>query len=214
MSVWVAGISAAVTIGATIYNSQQQKKANQAAIDAQTNAANQANATQLGLYGQQRADQAPWRNAGANSVGYLSYLMGVPGYQSWKPVDFSTSPTPTTTTPDAGSSSGKKGGWNPVTGFGDKLWSTGGVLGGADGGLSLFGLAAPPRNTGGETATGPTSGNAATMRDRNHGDPNNRRPMMAGAGLPTFSSPTDPGFQQLPSGAHFIGPDGMERMKH
>lgn len=33
-------------------------------------------------------------------------------------------------------------------------------------------------------------------------------------GLPKFSSPSDPGFANLPSGAHFIGPDGVERIKH
>ena len=32
--------------------------------------------------------------------------------------------------------------------------------------------------------------------------------------LPSFSSPDDPGFKSLPSGAKFMGPDGVPRIKH
>lgn len=42
------------------------------ASDAQTNAANQSNATQLAMYNQNRADMQPWREAGVNALGQLS----------------------------------------------------------------------------------------------------------------------------------------------
>lgn len=52
----------------------------QNAASAQTNAANQATATQQGMYNQTRQDQTPWRNAGGSAVNMLAYLMGLPGY--------------------------------------------------------------------------------------------------------------------------------------
>lgn len=205
MSVWVAGISAAVTVGAALYTSNQQKQAAKGAAAAQQSAANQANNTQLSMYDQNRQDQAPWRNAGANSVGYLSYLMGVPGYQNWKPGDYTTQPQ---TAPDQGAAAGggssKKGGWNPVTGFGSTLWSPGGVLGGADGGLGMvFGFNARPPG-GGETPAGQGGDQISNMR----------RPLGGPYKLQTYQSPSDPNFQMLPSGTHFLGPDGVERVKH
>lgn len=39
-------------------------------------------------------------------------------------------------------------------------------------------------------------------------------PQGAAQALPRFNSPSDPGFANLPAGAHFVGPDGVERIKH
>lgn len=196
---WVAVAVAGTALVTSYMQSQSAKKATNAQIDA----ANQANATQQGIYNQQTMLMAPWRNAGADSVGYLSYLMGVPGYEHWQPgMDASGKPTQA---PQQGGS-GKKGGWNPITGFGNSAVSIGGILGGADGGLSsigsVFGLTAHPQ-TGNEGETSPTamSGGYNT-------------PSVATQGLPKFNSPADYGFQQLPSGAQFVGPDGIVRRKH
>jgi hypothetical protein len=38
-----------------------------------------ANATDWNIYNQQRNDQAPYANAGAGAVNYLSYLLGIGG---------------------------------------------------------------------------------------------------------------------------------------
>lgn len=214
MSVWVAGISAAVTVGAALYTSNQQKQAAKGAANAQINAANQASSTQQGLFNQQTALQAPWRTPGANSMGYLSYLMGVPGSENWKPGYFNA---PDPNAPAAGAattSSSKKGGWSPTTGFGDKLWSTGGILGGADGGLGqIFGFSAPPKGSGADGATSSTGPMQQKMR------PSGGKDLITAYGgssseVPTFSTPYDPGFQNLPSGAMFMGPDGVMRRKH
>ncbi len=47
---------------------------------AQTNAANQANATQQGQYNQTRQDQLPWMNRGNAAGNQMAYLLGLPGY--------------------------------------------------------------------------------------------------------------------------------------
>jgi hypothetical protein len=43
--------------------------------------------------------------------------------------------------------------------------------------------------------------------------PTTHTPTTGTGKLPTFASPNDPGFVKLKSGEHFIGPDGMERIK-
>lgn len=52
----------------------------QNAASAQTNAANQANATQQGQYNQTRQDQLPWMNRGNAAGNQMAYLLGLPGY--------------------------------------------------------------------------------------------------------------------------------------
>lgn len=52
------------------------------ATNAQQNATNQANATQLQIYNQNRADQAPWRSAGESALNTLMATLGLPTRQS------------------------------------------------------------------------------------------------------------------------------------
>ena len=65
----IAGVASAA-IGAN---------ASKDASSAQQQAAANANATQLDMYNQTRADQAPWRAAGGNAVGALNNWYGLPG---------------------------------------------------------------------------------------------------------------------------------------
>lgn len=69
----MSGIATAVigstVIGAVISNNNTNK-----AVSAQTNAANQANATQTAQYDQNRADMAPWRDQGTWALGQLHDL--------------------------------------------------------------------------------------------------------------------------------------------
>jgi hypothetical protein len=71
---WVAvAIGGAAVIGGVVSSSNASK-----AASAQTNAANQADATQLQMYNQTRQDQTPWRLAGGNAVNALSSYYGLP----------------------------------------------------------------------------------------------------------------------------------------
>jgi len=65
---WVAvAIGGSALIGAVVSNNASNRAASTAA-----NAANQANATQWGMYNQNRDDQAPWRTSGGQAVGQLA----------------------------------------------------------------------------------------------------------------------------------------------
>lgn len=87
MSYWVAGATVVGAVGGALVSSNASGKA----VDAQTAAADKANQTSLDEYNQTRADQAPWRAAGANALtqltGNLSKgfsagdLTSDPGYQ-------------------------------------------------------------------------------------------------------------------------------------
>lgn len=181
MSVWVAGVSAAVGL----YSAYQQKQSAKNAANAQIDAANAANANQTGLYNKQTQLMAPWRNAGASSIGYLSYLMGVPGYEKWTP------------TSNMGTTAPKPQAAQVIPHV-----SGGSFLPDPLGVGSMFGLAAhPATGQDGSTATG------------GYGPPN-QNGLGASNGLPRFNSPMDAGFQQLPSGSQFMGPDGIVRRKH
>lgn len=70
----VAGIAGAAVVGAgaTIYASHQ-------ASNAQTDASNRSIRTQTDMYNQTRADQTPWRVAGANAVNALQGYYGLGG---------------------------------------------------------------------------------------------------------------------------------------
>lgn len=73
-----AAIPLAIVGGSIIGGVLANKGASNAA-DAQTAAAGQANATQLQMYNQTRADQAPWRQAGGQALGALSQFYGLGG---------------------------------------------------------------------------------------------------------------------------------------
>jgi hypothetical protein len=71
IGVAVAGSS---VIGSVVSSSNASS-----AADAQTNAANQANATQQGMFNTTNANQAPWRQAGGQAVNALSQFYGLGG---------------------------------------------------------------------------------------------------------------------------------------
>jgi hypothetical protein len=63
-----AAVGAVAAIGGAVISSNAAGDA----ADAQTNAANQANATELAQYNQNREDAAPWREAGVTALGQLA----------------------------------------------------------------------------------------------------------------------------------------------
>lgn len=67
-------IAAAVTAGGAIIGGAMASHGQQQAADAQVQAANQANQTQLQIYNQQRADAEPWRQMGLQALGRLGQL--------------------------------------------------------------------------------------------------------------------------------------------
>jgi len=71
-SLIAAGIGAAGAIGA----SALANKGASAAANAQTQAANSANATQLQMFNQQRADSEPWRQVGGQALNLMGQLYG------------------------------------------------------------------------------------------------------------------------------------------
>ena len=96
----------------------------QNAAGAQTNAANQANATQQGLYNQTRQDQLPWMNRGNAAGNQMAYLLGLPGYgpggSSWGATGGPGQPEGRVNRPQGGS-------WQPGARVqtGDGIWSDG-----------------------------------------------------------------------------------------
>jgi hypothetical protein len=85
MSALVASVIGSVAVGA--YNAYEQRQASDRAVEAQTNAANSANATQRYMYEQQRADQEPWRQAGMGALtqmqsgDIMQNIQNDPGYK-------------------------------------------------------------------------------------------------------------------------------------
>ncbi|MGE5500685.1 MAG: hypothetical protein ACM3W4_02030 [Ignavibacteriales bacterium] len=67
-------IAAAVTAGGAIIGGALSSHGQQKAADAQVQAANQANQTQLQIYNQQRAYAEPWRQMGLQALGRLGQL--------------------------------------------------------------------------------------------------------------------------------------------
>ena len=67
MSGVATAIAGSAVLGAVMSNNASNRAASTAA-----NAANQANATQWGMYNQNRDDQAPWRTAGGQAVGQMA----------------------------------------------------------------------------------------------------------------------------------------------
>lgn len=68
-----------ISAAAAVYGAVSSANASSNAADAQTNAANQSNATQLQIYNQQRQDQQPWRQAGGQALNALSQYYGLGG---------------------------------------------------------------------------------------------------------------------------------------
>jgi len=64
-------VAAAIIGGVTLYNGIQANNAANRAASGARDAANQANATQWGMYDQNRTDQAPWREAGGMALGQM-----------------------------------------------------------------------------------------------------------------------------------------------
>src|SRR5712671_7126248 len=133
----IAG-AAVVGAGATIYSANQSRNAASDAANAQVGAAQDASNTQLAMYNQSRADQAPWRAAGGQAVNALSQWYGLGGINQPSSADpnapsaapgYSTGGNPTP---------GGVGGWNGGTaggGYGSTtpgggLYSAGGRVGG------------------------------------------------------------------------------------
>lgn len=75
MTFWVAGAVAVGTIGGALINSNAAGKAS----NAQQNAANSANATQLQMYNQTREDNMPALGARNDALSRLEELLGVGG---------------------------------------------------------------------------------------------------------------------------------------
>ncbi len=65
----------AVGVGTAAAGYMASEDASSRAADAQRQATDSANGIQTSQYGQTRADQAPWRNAGANAIGELQQQM-------------------------------------------------------------------------------------------------------------------------------------------
>lgn len=72
-------VSAIVSVGSNLIGGMMQSDAASSAADAQVQAANSANQTQLQMFNQTRNDQAPWRDAGSSALGQLSELLGING---------------------------------------------------------------------------------------------------------------------------------------
>lgn len=69
--------SAAVSAGSSAYGASQQSKAAKNAAAASQQATDSANATQLQMYNQTRADQEPWRQVGIGALGQMAQLYGI-----------------------------------------------------------------------------------------------------------------------------------------
>ena len=76
---------AAAVIGGSVIGAGASMMAADSAASAQKDAAAQSNATQLQMYNQTRADQAPWRAAGSNALNALQAWYGLPTAQSQAP---------------------------------------------------------------------------------------------------------------------------------
>jgi len=73
---------AAAIAGAAVIGAGASMASSSQAAGAQENAANTASNTQLSMYNQTRADQAPWRTSGANAVNALNSWYGLPTVQT------------------------------------------------------------------------------------------------------------------------------------
>jgi len=70
---------AAAIVGAAVVGAAASSYSSNKSASAQSDAADAANATQTGMYNQTRADQAPWRAAGANALNTLQQFYGIGG---------------------------------------------------------------------------------------------------------------------------------------
>lgn len=77
--IWGAAIVAGAGLVGSYMSSQNSSNAAQKAAQAQQNAADQSNATELQMYNQSRSDLAPWRNVGGEALNQLGALNGLGG---------------------------------------------------------------------------------------------------------------------------------------
>lgn len=99
-------IGAAVSIGGSIMSSNASKKA----ASQEAAAADSANATQLAMYNQTRADHIPYLGAGTSANNQLAYLMGI---------------TPTDPNAGADESATDKADFNPMAGVNTSIGASG-----------------------------------------------------------------------------------------
>lgn len=85
MPFWTTAALAGAGIAGSLGGAALAKKGADKQADAATQASNQANATELQMYNQNRQDLAPWRTAGGNAVNTLSQLISPPGSYSANP---------------------------------------------------------------------------------------------------------------------------------
>lgn len=208
---WVAvAVAGSAVIGAAVQSNSANKAAN-----AQKDAAQQATNTQLGMFNQQRADQAPWRNAGSSAVGYLSYLMGLPGYQGGgQPMSDAAQAAALAKHNyfDLGQRGYQSNGTDSTSHGGGFAFDPGAPLGAGliSGGSPTNGWTGLDNTHIGSTSGPSTPGYTAPVGQIANRNPKDRNTQI----IPTFQHPGEEGFQQLPSGSTFIGPDGVVRRKH
>jgi hypothetical protein len=77
---WLNAILGIGSVAAPIITGILGSKASGKQADAAINAANQANQLAAAQYAQNRADLAPWRNAGGSAINALAFGLGLPGY--------------------------------------------------------------------------------------------------------------------------------------
>lgn len=100
----IAAVAAIATAGASIYSANKQASAAKKAASASQQASDQSVALQRDIYNQQRADQMPWLQQGAQAANLLGSFYGftpsaVPAVQA----------APTTTTPTPTPNQGQQG---------------------------------------------------------------------------------------------------------
>lgn len=93
-------VASSVAAGATVYGAHKAGSAAEHAADTQASSADKALGVQKEMYEQQRSDLSPYRAAGQGSVGQLSYLLGVPGFEKG-PMSQMAKPAATTGTAPA-----------------------------------------------------------------------------------------------------------------
>lgn len=86
---FMLGGPAGAAVGASLGSGFDSRNAASQAADAQTQAAQAANNTQLEMFYQNRADQEPWRQAGQNALTRLGGMYRLPGYEAY---DFTADP--------------------------------------------------------------------------------------------------------------------------
>lgn len=143
---WVMVGAAAVSVAGSVYSSNQQKKAAKGAANAQTQAAQDANATQLQMFNQSRQDQMPWLTTGSSALNKLAGMYGL-GTAQFQPGSYDPNAMPAQTPIAAGVSQGLQGG-----GIGENRFPAGGYAPGSAGAVLGAGGGGPGVQAGYEQA--------------------------------------------------------------